>query len=275
MPRWMIELLRAPEDGTGSGSFFQASPADSSSGGDGGSGAGGANPPAPNQSGTPEGQSERPEWLLPKYQNETEQAKAYRELYGKFSTKTEALRGEVKAEVEAALRAERQAPEQPDAYTYPEGFQAPGEAVDKSLREWAHKNGVSNEAFASLVKDVHGQTVANHEAEKAKLGERAEARTQALNNWISKNVDPKHFPTLERVLVTAEAVELFEHLVDGKRSAGFMPDDSQREPEPELTRDSIRALQATPEYQNGDPAMRQKVSGLWARYGKLPPERRK
>ena len=97
----------------------------------------------------------RPEWLLEKFNSPEDQAKAYNELYGAYSKKTNDLREEVKAEAASDYAKSLGVPEDINGYAYPEGFEAPPEEVDQTLREWAKNNNVGEDAFKSLISDVY------------------------------------------------------------------------------------------------------------------------
>lgn len=266
-------ILRAPEDG-GGGSFFAEGAADAGgqSGGDTGkqpegSREGGGAPGA-------EGGEDRPDWLLPKYGSVEDQAKAYRDLYGRFSQKTDALRAEVLADTVKDYAKTIGVPEDPGGYEYPEGFQAPAENVDKALREWAKSNNVSPDAFRSLVKDVHGMTVVNHQQEREKLGEKADERIADVNKWVNANIDKAHFGQVARIMTTAEGVAFLESVMDTGREGGFDGGDGGGDAGQELTRENIRLMQADPKF-GVDEAYTQKVRGMWKQFASLPPERRK
>jgi hypothetical protein len=264
-------LVMAPADGGagGAGFFDEAAGADTQAvGGDdtqpGGAGddtaAGGGDDTQPG------GAADRPEWLLDKYKTPEDQAKAYRDLYGRFSKKTDLLRDEVKAEVLAEAGAEYGksigVPDDVAGYAYPVGFEPPAEAVDQSLRAWAKKHNVSPEGFHELVRDVHGQTVANHAAEKEKLGKSADERVARVNRWIGANVDKAHFGQVRRVMTTAEGVAFIEHIMGVSAESGFAPGDGNNA-NPALTREDIRAMQADPKFGTDD-AYTAKVRKAWA-----------
>lgn len=268
-------ILRAPDDGSGGGSFFQPD-----SGGD--DGKGGQQQQQQQQQTTPGGdngqqqqqqQAQRPEWLLEKYKTPEDQAKAYSELYGQFSKKTEDLRKEVLADAIKEYGKMVGVPEKPDAYAYPEGFQAPGETVDKALREWAHKNNVGAEAFKALIKDVHGLTVSNAEAELKKLGDNAQDRIREVNGWITRNVPKEHFGVVSKIMTTAEGVAFMEAMMGEFADSGFAPDGGGNSSKV-LTRAEIRKMQEDPRW-GTDEAYTKEVRAHWQAYAALPADKRK
>jgi hypothetical protein len=268
-------LLRAPEDGSGSGSFFNPD-----GGGDGQqqqqqqqSQSQGGNDDKGGQQQQQQQQSQRPEWLLEKFKTPEDQAKAYSEMYGQFSKKTEDLRKEVLADAIKEYGKTVGVPEKPDAYAYPEGFQAPGEAVDKALRDWAHKNNVGADAFQALVKDVHGLTVANADAELKKLGDNAQDRIKEVNGWVTQNIPKEHFGVVSKIMTTAEGVAFMEAIAADFADSGFAPDGGQQQSKV-LTRDEIRKMQEDPRWMTDD-AYTKEVRAHWQAYAALPADKRK
>lgn len=191
----------------------------------------------------------RPEWLLEKFNSPEDQAKAYNELYGAYSKKTNDLREEVKAEAASDYANSLGVPEDINGYAYPEGFQSPPEEIDQTLREWAKNNNVGGDAFQSLISDVYQKTQVNYDAEIEKLGENANNRIDKVNKWVSANVDEKHFEKVSNIMTDAGGVEFFEYMMNKNADRGFAPDDLQtsqaRKP---LTRESIREMQADPRF---------------------------
>lgn len=263
-------LLRAPEDGTGGGSFFN--PGES-----GGEGEGQQQQQQQSQGGNDDGQQQqqgqRPEWLLEKYKTPEDQAKAYSELYGQFSKKTEDLRKEVLADAVKEYGKTVGVPEKPEAYAYPEGFQPPVEGVDKALREWAHKNNVGAEAFQALVRDVHGMTVAKAEDELAKLGENANERIEAVNAWVTKNIAKDHFGQIKKIMTTADGVAFLESVMEERAENGFAPEGGGQK-STVLTREEIRQMQTDPRWGIDEDYTKQ-VRAHWQAWANLPADKRK
>ena len=191
----------------------------------------------------------RPDWLLEKFNSPEDQAKAYNELYGAYSKKTDDLREEVKAEAASDYAKSLGVPEDLDGYAYPEGFESPPEEVDKTLREWAKTNNVGEDAFKSLISDVYQKTQISYDAEIEKLGENANNRIDKVNKWVSANVDEKHFQKVSNIMTDASGVEFFEYMMNKNADRGYAPDDIQTQPQNKaLTRESIREMQADPRF---------------------------
>lgn len=269
---FLTELLNpyrfaaAPEDGSGGGdTFFSASSASTEGSGSEGARAASTQEGAGETAGAGEGASDRPDWLLPKYNSVEDQAKAYRELYGQYSKKTDMLKAEVAEEWKANLAKELGVPDDPEGYAYPENMMPPAENVDQALRAWAKENNVSGEAFQKLIGEVYAQTLTNFELEKGKLGRDADARVEALNRWIGKNIDEKHYGVIAKTMASAEGVEFMEGIMEVMRDAGYAPEspvDSATKP---LTREQIREMQADPRF-GEDPAYTQMVRNHWKAY---------
>lgn len=212
--------------------------------------------------------SERPEWLLDKFNSPEDQAKAYSDLYGAYSKKTEDMRAEIKAEAAEDYAKSLGVPDDIDGYTYPEGFEAPDGEIDLTLKEWAKANNVGKEAFETLISDVYSKTQVNFEAEREKLGEHADTRISRVNKWITKNVDEAHFEKVSKVMQDATGVEFFEHLMKRSADRGFAPDDlGTSTPQKTLTRDGIRKMQADPRF-GDDNEYTDMVRGQWQAFAK-------
>lgn len=215
---------------------------------------------------------DRPEWLKSKYKTVEDQAKGYNDLYASYSKKTDDLRKEIFEDAVKEYGKTIGVPEDIAEYAYPEGFDAPAEEVDGALRNWAQKNNINGEAFNDLVADVWAMTVPNPAAELERLGENAEARLEAVNNWHSKNLEG-HDEALRGLMTTAAGIELLEAIMDmkGNSDTPNIPNfESKRTP---LTKASIREKQADPRYKT-DPAYQKYVEGLWQQWAQIPEARR-
>ena len=264
MFRFNSTILRAPADGAGGEGFFKEGAAQT------GQQTGQQDDQGQSQTGD---KATRPDWLLQKYNTVEDQAKGYNELYGQYSRKTDDLRKDLLADAVKEYGKTVGVPDDPSAYTYPDGYQAPSESVDKALRDWAKKHNVPPAGFQELVKDVHGITTANHEAEKQKLGEKADDRVADVNRWVNANVDKAHFPQVAKLMTTADGVAFIESLIEGRKESGFATDGGQQQSTP-LTRDGIRALQADQRF-GQDQAYTDMVRKKWADYANLPDNKRK
>jgi len=207
--------------------------------------------------------SERPDWLLPKYNSVEDQAKAYRDLYGRFSKKTDDLKAEVRDQAVSEYVQSLGVPETPDGYEMPEGIEISPEGED-ALKTWAHEHKVSPKALVSLVDEIGGLRKASFEAEFSKLGEHASERIGEVNRWVAANVDKSQFGVVEKIMTTADGVQFIESLMGANR--GFAPGEGRTGEK--LTREGIRALQADERF-GTDPAYTQMVRDKWTAFGRM------
>jgi hypothetical protein len=262
------------EGGSGGGGGFYRAQEGAGGGSEGGEGDQSAE-------GGESGQSagEQPEWLMEKYLVKGEddaidlsasaqkQAEAYRELYGRFSKKTDDLRAEVKDEAIKEYGKTIGVPEDVSEYEYPENIEAPAEELDEGLRNWAQKHNVSKEGFQELIQDVYGQTLPNYEAEYEALGDNADERIDHVNKWLHKNVESEFEPQVKSLLTTAKGVEFVESMMKKAGSNGFAPDTDGESGNTPMTRDEIREMQADPRF-GSDDAYTKKVRKAWSDFAR-------
>lgn len=155
-----------------------------------------------------------PEWLLGKYHTEgktieeatAEQAKAYKELSGKFGAFTGAPE-----EYEIALSEE---------------LTELGVTMDKEdpmvqeAMKFAKESNMSQEGLNGMLNLYSMQMVAEQKAneeyaaEQMKaLGPQAESRVQNIQQWASKNLDTEMVSALEGMATSAESVKAIERLI--------------------------------------------------------------
>lgn len=205
------------------------------------------------------GEVSHPDWLAEKFrgaENPVEaQAKAYGEAVRALTRKTEDLRGELRTEVEAELRAAAGVPEDLAGYALPEGFEDDDRAA--AFREAAKAAGMSPAQFEAMAKLYETMLPAapDLDAERAKLGEKAEARIGAVNAWGSKNIPPRLHDAAKRLMQTAEGFELFETMMKaGTRS--LLPDPGAVDPPPAApTREKLQEMMRDDRYR--DPRKRE------------------
>jgi len=219
---------------------------------------------------------DRPEWLKDKYKTVEDQAKAYNDLFSRFSKKTDDLKAEVMEEVKENYAKELGVPDEIDGYEYPENVNPPGEELDQSLRTWAKENNVSPEGFQQLV-DMYAKTIADPAAEFEKLGsqEEAQGKIDTANRFASKMFDEADHGTIDRIMQTADGVEFMNRLSSKLSESGVFSDSGAGNTGGKpMSRDEIRAMQADPRYGQDD-AYTAQVQAAWDTFVKLPPEKRK
>lgn len=168
-------------------------------------------------------------------------------------------------------------PESADKYTFtaPEGLPAviaEDDPVMGAFRESAHKAGLSQAQFDAIAGDVLKTMSASLpppvsvEAEKAKLGENAEAVMGTVYNWAKKLVDDgiwsqDEFQEIMIMGSTADGVRALNKVREMSGEAripvGTKPLDSMP------SKEELYAMVGDPKY-NTDPAYRKKVEDLFA-----------
>lgn len=232
--------------------------------------------PATENAPKPEGSEDRPEWLMEKYKSVEDQAKAYKDLYSRFSKKTDDLKAEVLQEAIEKYGESIGVPADIDGYEYPESVKAPEGELDTALRTWAKENNVKPEAFQQLA-EMYASTVADPKAEFAKLGSEEEANRllENVNKFANKFFSSDDHGTLERIMQTADGVKFIERLMVRETNSGVFKDEGMTPQEMStLTRENIRNMQADPRFGTDD-SYTEKVREMWRRYSQLPADKQR
>jgi hypothetical protein len=170
----------------------------------------------------------RPEWLPEKFADGAALAKSYAELESAFGGKQEKLREQLATEL--AAKAREGVPEKPEGYEFtppegllPEGFEFKVDASDPLLGEMRglmHELGAKpeqwNRAMTAFLRWQADGLPKPHE-EKAKLGEGAERRIEAVDAWLAKALPEREYKALAGQLGTADAIAGIERIM---RAAG-------------------------------------------------------
>lgn len=134
-------------------------------------------------------------------------------------------------------------------------------------RQFSHDQGFTNDQFGQGVA-MWLNTLAGMqpdiEAERAKLGDNADARLDQAVSYLKKaGLDEAETQAIEDVVKTAAGVSALEKL-----ALLALPPNSQdaaaSSAVSKLTEDELRALQASPEYRRGDPVTMRKVEEGYA-----------
>jgi hypothetical protein len=159
------------------------------------------------------GEGEAPEWFKgEKYATVADQAKAYKELEGKFGSFTGAPE-EYTVELREELKEK--------------GLDIDGEdpLLQKAM-EWAKTAGMDQEGFNEIVNLYAMGKVADAEAweqvkaeEMKSLGQNAQGRIDAITKWGSANLSEEQFNGLKEMAQSAEAIKTIEHLITMTRAA--------------------------------------------------------
>lgn len=223
---------------------------------------------------------ERPDWLPEGFADGAALAKSYGELRSRFGQKNEALKADLIKELRAS------APETADGYAFeidpalvPEGLEVKPPADDdpmlKAARTVLHRLGASPDDFKELAGAfVSWQigTMPNFHAEKAKLGEGADARVAQVDAWLSRSLSETHYKAMMGTVTTAAAVEAIEALMRRAAPSGGFTAPAGATAQGGITPAEAAALASHPDY--NDPVkgaeMRGKFSAFIQGGGRLP-----
>lgn len=168
-------------------------------------------------------------------------------------------------------------PASADAYAMPaiEGFdseKAASSPLFKALRTAAFNGGVGQAGFeaavSEYVKEMTADANATEAAERAKLGQNADARLTTVSNWVSSSLPAEQAAALMAGATTADAIVALETLMNARAAP------APRDPPPAAktlkTKEEIRALMQKPEYydpKKRDPAVVKEVDDWYAAQG--------
>lgn len=140
------------------------------------------------------GVGERPEFMLEKYNNLYEQAKAYPELQKKFGSFTGAPK---------------------EGYALPEEFDAEDELA-KRVIEWSTKNNLNQSGFEELMQLAIAQSSAveqvSREAELAKLGQDADRRIKQVEAFLKQKAGDS-YEEIKGLVTNADSIILVEKIM--------------------------------------------------------------
>lgn len=199
--------------------------------------------------------SERPEWLPEKFNTPEDMAASYSSLESKLGQSKDDMRAEIEQELE--IEALEGRPETAGDYVLPDIIDEEL-AVDNEMLGWwanhAHENGYSQEEFTAGIMKYAEHMESQEpdlEAERAALGENADARIEAVQLW-SENKLPEEFQDQAELLATsAQGIKFMEYLMaEGKQAS---PNGSFT-PAAAVTLEDLQAMQKDPRYWN--PAQR-------------------
>ena len=169
--------------------------------------------------------SERPEWLPEKFNTPEDLASSYSQLESKLGTSQDELRESLVKEFEAEALANR--PDTVGDYVVPEEL-SENDVNDNELFQWwanhAFENAYSQQEFEDGIK-MYAQalqgTQPNLEAEKAALGENADARIEAVDLWSQKFFPEEHADAILSLGSTAGGIEALEYLMNQMSSSSM------------------------------------------------------
>lgn len=199
--------------------------------------------------------SERPEWLPEKFKTPEDLVSSYTNLEGKLGQKEEEIKAATIAEIEEQRLANR--PETSGDYQLPESIDSEI-ATDNQLLSWwantAFENGYSQEQFEegiNIYAEAINATMPDYDQEYSKLGENAEARTEAASLFANKFFKESHLPAIERMCETSEGIEVIEYIMSSMKESGPSTEGSAVSG---ITQDELNQMMLDPRYH--DPTRR-------------------
>lgn len=138
------------------------------------------------------GTGDRPEWLADKFKSVADMATSYSELEKKISSMPNA-------------------PESYDFSKHESVFKKDHPAM-KELQDFYKENKITQDVLDKTFSSILEYTKIDEAAEKAKLGEDADARIKELNNWAESNFSQDTFKALTDNMVTVDAIKAMEEV---------------------------------------------------------------
>ena len=162
--------------------------------------------------------------LPEKFKSLEDMVESYSNLESKIGAKEEAFRDEFMKEMEEQAYANR--PADVGDYVLPDSIDDEM-ATDNPLLQWwaktAFENGYSQDEFAEGI-DMYAQAinadVPDFDAELAKLGDNANARTEAASLFANQFFPDEMLGAVERMCETAEGIMVLEHVMEAMREGG-------------------------------------------------------
>ena len=188
-----------------------------------------------------------------------------------------------KTDQEAALSKRPESPDKyelklPETFEMPEGmgftFEADSELA-KLGRDLAHAKGLDQEGFVNeiltpyvqheMAKAQQAQTEAEefYKTEKAKLGEKADDRINAVDAYLKANFTPEQAEALSGAAITAPGVEAIEKLIGIAAGPQIKTGDAGAGANA-ITQEKLAEMQQDPRYLS-DPAFFQQVQDGYAK----------
>ena len=193
--------------------------------------------------------------LPEKFKSLDDLVESYSNLESKIGAKEEAFRDQFMKEMEEQAYANR--PAEVGDYVLPDSIDDEL-ATDNALLQWwantAFENGYSQEEFAEGVEmyvNAVSADIPDYDAEIEKLGDNANARTEAASLFANQFFPEDMLPAVERMCETAEGIMVLEHVMDALKEGG--PSNGAVEVSRE-TESDLRQMMLDPRYH--DPARR-------------------
>ena len=193
--------------------------------------------------------------LPEKFKSLDDLVESYSNLESKIGAKEETFRDQFMKEMEEQAYANR--PESVGDYVLPDSIDDEM-ATDNPLLQWwanqAFENGYSQDEFAEGIEmyvNAVNADVPDYDAELEKLGDNANARTEAASLFANQFFPEEILGAVERMCETAEGIMVLEHVMEAMREGG--PSNGAVEVSRETEAD-LRQMMLDPRYH--DPARR-------------------
>lgn len=162
--------------------------------------------------------------LPEKFKSIDDLVESYSNLESKIGAKEETFRDQFMKEMEEQAYANR--PADVGDYVLPDNIDDEM-ATDNGLLQWwaktAFENGYSQDEFAEGI-EMYAQAinadVPDYDAEVAKLGDNASARTEAASLFANQFFPDEMLGAVERMCETAEGIMVLEHVMEAMREGG-------------------------------------------------------
>jgi hypothetical protein len=162
--------------------------------------------------------------LPEKFKSIDDLVESYSNLDSKIGAKEETFRDQFMKEMEEQAYANR--PADVGDYVLPDSIDDEM-ATDNDLLQWwaktAFENGYSQDEFAEGI-EMYAQAinadVPDYDAEVAKLGDNASARTEAASLFANQFFPDEMLGAVERMCETAEGIMVLEHVMEAMREGG-------------------------------------------------------
>ena len=195
--------------------------------------------------------SDRPEWLPEKFKSPEDMASSYSELESKLGQGETALREKIVSELETEAYANR--PATAGDYSIPETVDEEL-ATDNELFQWwakhAHENGYSQEEFEDGISQYAAALEAMQpdlDAEKAALGDNADARIEAVDLWSKKFFPEEYSDVLIQMGQSAKGIEALEYIMGNMQQQPVSPDGQSAS---RVSEDDLKSMMQDPRYWN-------------------------
>jgi hypothetical protein len=193
--------------------------------------------------------------LPEKFKSLDDLVESYSNLESKIGAKEEGFREQFMKEMEEQAYANR--PESVGDYVLPDSIDDEM-ATDNPLLQWwanqAFENGYSQDEFAEGIEmyvNAINADVPDYDAEVQKLGDNANARTEAASLFANQFFPEQMLGAVERMCETAEGIMVVEHIMEALKEGG--PSNGAVEVSRETEAD-LRQMMLDPRYH--DPARR-------------------